>query len=61
MVSGEAEADIAGADGDEEALAAALEDVPRGTIVVAGTAVALLMAGWFFVYLLIFLPRGSVG
>lgn len=47
---------------DERArLEAALAEVPNGTVVVAGTAVALLMLGWFIVYLAIFLPRGSVG
>ena len=46
---------------EEAALAAALEDVPRGAVAVAGIACALLLAGWFFVYLFIFLPRGSVG
>jgi hypothetical protein len=48
--------------GDEQArLEAALGEVPRGTVAVAGTAVLLLMVGWFLVYLAIFLPRGSVG
>ena len=46
---------------EEAALEAALSEVPRGAVAVAGVAVALLMAGWFFVYILIFLPRGSVG
>ena len=46
---------------DEAALAAALDEVPRGAVAVAGIAVALLLIGWFFVYLFIFLPRGSVG
>ena len=43
------------------ALEAALEQTPRGAVVVAGIAVILLLIGWFFVYLFIFLPRGSVG
>lgn len=46
---------------DEAALEAALEQTPRGAVVVAGIAVVLLLIGWFFVYLFIFLPRGSVG
>lgn len=46
---------------DEAALELALEQVPRGAVAVAGIAVALLLAGWFFVYLFVFLPRGSVG
>ena len=49
------------ADEDQTALEAALEETPRGAVVVAGIAVVLLMIGWFFVYLFIFLPRGSVG
>ena len=46
---------------DEAALEAALEQTPRGAVVVAGIAVVLLLLGWFFAYLFIFLPRGSVG
>jgi len=38
-----------------------LEQVPRGALAVAATAVFLLMVGWFFLYLVIFLPRGTVG
>jgi hypothetical protein len=49
------------ADDEEARLAAALVEVPRGTIVVAGTAVLLLMIGWFIIYIGVFLPRGSVG
>ena len=52
---------VAGASTDEAALEAALGEVPRGAVAVSAIAVALLMFGWFFVYLLIFLPRGSVG
>jgi hypothetical protein len=46
---------------DEAALEAAMEQVPRGAIALAGTSVALLMLCWFLIYLLVFLPRGSVG
>lgn len=46
---------------EEAALEAVLAQVPRGAVAVAGIAVALLLAGWFFVYLFVFLPRGSVG
>ena len=52
---------LTAADEDEAALEAALEETPRGALVVAGIAVVLLLLGWFFVYLFIFLPRGSVG
>jgi hypothetical protein len=50
--------------GDEQELAAlesALEQVPRGAIALASTAVGLMMICWFAIYLFIFLPRGSVG
>lgn len=57
-----AEAHVPGLEGDEEAaLERALADVPRGTVAVAGTALALLMIGWFAIYLFVFLPRGSIG
>jgi len=46
---------------DDASLELAMEQVPRGALAVAGVAVALLLAGWFFIYLFIFLPRGSVG
>ena len=45
----------------DDSLALAMEEVPKGTIAVAGTAVALLMICWFAIYLFVFLPRGSVG
>jgi hypothetical protein len=54
-------ADRDAGDDDQARLEAALAEVPRGTVLVAGAAVLLLMAGWFFVYIMIFLPRGSVG
>lgn len=61
MGSDETEGHALAADDEMARLEAALEEVPRGSVVVAGIAVALLLAGWFFVYLFIFLPRGSVG
>jgi hypothetical protein len=33
----------------------------QGALALAGTAVLLLLIGWFFVYFVIFIPRGSVG
>ena len=38
----------------------ALERVPLGAFTLAGIAVALLIAGYLYVYLFIFLPRGTV-
>lgn len=50
------------ADGvSETALADVLRIVPLGAGVLAGTTVALLVLGYLAVYLLVFLPRGTVG
>jgi hypothetical protein len=38
-----------------------LDPVPSGSAALAGVAVLLLLFGWLFVYLLIYLPRGMVG
>ncbi len=49
-------------DGEElERLEAAMDQVPRGAVVVSGIAVGLLMLCWFLIYALVFLPRGTVG
>ena len=45
----------------EEALEAALAETPKGAFALAGVTVGLLMAAWLAIYLLVFLPRGSVG
>ena len=39
----------------------AMDDTPRGAIAVSLIAVALLLIGWFGMYFLVFLPRGTVG
>jgi hypothetical protein len=44
-----------------DALAEAVESGPRGALLVAGIAAALLLAGWLAFYFLLFLPRGAVG
>jgi hypothetical protein len=46
---------------DEAALARVMRSVPLGAAVLAGSAVALLVLGYLLIYLLIFIPRGSVG
>ena len=46
---------------DEAALAEVMRIAPLGAAIVAGTAVALLVAGYLAMYLLVFLPRGTVG
>jgi hypothetical protein len=44
-----------------ERVEGAMDAGPKGALAVSGIAVALLLLGWFFVYLFIFLPRGTVG
>jgi hypothetical protein len=46
---------------DERALAGVMHSVPIGAAVLAGSAVALLVLGYLAVYLLVFIPRGTVG
>jgi hypothetical protein len=46
---------------DEAALAEVMRVTPLGAAVVASTAVALLVIGYLAMYLLVFLPRGTVG
>jgi hypothetical protein len=46
---------------DEAALANVMRVVPLGAGVLAGAAVALLVLGYLLIYLLVFIPRGSVG
>ena len=42
-------------------LEAAMEEAPRGAVVVSAVAVGLLLFGWLFLYFFVFLPRGTVG
>jgi hypothetical protein len=46
---------------DAERLSRALDEAPKGALALAGLAVILLLIGWFFVYVFIFIPRGTVG
>jgi hypothetical protein len=48
-------------DVDEQALASVMRTVPLGAGVLAGSAVALLVLGYLLIYVLVFLPRGTVG
>jgi hypothetical protein len=48
-------------DVNEAELARVMRIVPLGAGVLAGTAVALIVLGYMLIYLLVFLPRGSVG
>ena len=46
---------------DKAKLAQVLAEVPKGSAVVAGTAVAIVVAIWFAFYFFAFLPRGPIG
>ena len=46
---------------DETALASVMRTVPLGAAVLAGSAVTLLVLGYLLVYILVFIPRGTVG
>jgi hypothetical protein len=46
---------------DKAKLAQALAEVPKGSVVVAVTAVAITIAIWFAFYFFAFLPRGPIG
>jgi hypothetical protein len=46
---------------DESDLASAMRTVPLGAGVLAGSAVALLVIGYLLIYVLVFIPRGTVG
>ena len=46
---------------DTHALAEVMRVVPLGAGILAGLAVALLVVGYLLIYLLVFLPRGTVG
>jgi hypothetical protein len=46
---------------ENERLEAALEETPRGALLLAALAVLGLMIGWLGIYFLVFLPRGTVG
>jgi hypothetical protein len=57
-----ANSDLEAADDiDDAALARVMQSVPLGAGVLAGTTVALLVLGYILIYLLVFLPRGTVG
>ena len=46
---------------DDAALATVMRHVPLGAGVLAGAAVALLVIGYLLIYLLVFIPRGTIG
>ncbi len=45
----------------DERIEAALRQTPKGAFALAGLTVGLLMLAWAAMYVLVFLPRGSVG
>ena len=53
--------DYPGDDEELQRLEDAMSGGPRGAVAVSGIAVALLMLGWLFIYVFVFLPRGTVG
>jgi len=46
---------------NETALAEVMRSVPLGAAVLAGSAVAMLVVGYLLVYILVFIPRGTIG
>ena len=46
---------------DKAKLAQVLVEIPKGSVVVAVTAIAIVMAIWFAFYFFVFLPRGPIG
>ena len=46
---------------DETALATVMRSVPLGAAILAGSAVAMLVVGYLLVYILVFIPRGTIG
>jgi len=46
---------------DKAKLAQVLSEIPRGSVVVAVTAIAITIAIWFAFYFFAFLPRGPIG
>jgi len=46
---------------DRTAAIEALKDGPRGALIIAASAVGLLLLGWLFFYFVLFMSRGHVG
>lgn len=46
--------------GADEA-AEALKNGPRGALLIASIAIALLLLGWLVFYFFLFIPRGPIG
>ena len=46
---------------DNAKLVQVLAEVPKGSAVIAGTAVAIVVTIWFAFYFFAFLPRGPIG
>lgn len=46
---------------DDRALDEVMREVPRGALALAALAVGSLLVVWFLLYVLVFLPRGTVG
>lgn len=51
-----------GSDAEElQRLESAMEESPKGAVVVSGISVGLLILCWLLIYIFVFLPRGTVG
>lgn len=46
---------------DDAELERVMQEVPRGSLALAGLTVGLLLIAWLLIYVFVFLPRGSVG
>jgi hypothetical protein len=46
---------------DQAKLAQVLVEIPKGSVVVAVSAIAIMLAIWFAFYFFAFLPRGPIG
>lgn len=53
--------DTASLQSDDVALDEVMREVPRGALALAALAVGSLLVVWFLLYVLVFLPRGTVG
>jgi hypothetical protein len=53
--------DYSGDSEELQRLEAAMDEAPRGALVVSGISVGLLILCWLLIYVFVFLPRGTVG
>ena len=46
---------------DDALLESVMREVPRGALALAALTVGLTLVAWLLIYVLVFLPRGTVG